>query len=186
MKKIIDTTIRLINEKGYSSISTNEIAREAKINISLLYRYFEGKPGIIKEIMRRGYTELFDKMELNALTQEKLPQFLKLFLSKYIKQHKKNRSLIIAIEMALLTNTELFQDFEYIRSELKLIPIISRVLTQLGYPEKENIDEISKLFLYTIDSIVHKHIIHGNIVAKDEDLVDFMAELILKFIDIKD
>ena len=186
MKKIIDTTIKLINEKGYNSISTNEIAREANINISLLYRYFEGKPGIIKEIISRGYAEFFEKANLDALTKENLPQFLKLFLSRYLEQHRKNRSLIVAMEMALLSNTELFKDFEYIRSELKLIPIISRILTQLGYPEKENIDQISKLFLYSIDSLVHKHIVYGKIVEKDEDLVDFMVELIRKFIDVKD
>ena len=42
------------------------------------------------------------------------------------------------------------------------------------------------LFLYYIDSLVHKHIVYGKIVEKDEDLVDFMVELIRKFIDVKD
>ena len=75
-----------------------------------------------------------------------------------------------------------FKDFEYIQNELKLVPLISTVLRQLGYPQKENLDEISKFLLFLIDSIIHRHIIYEGIFFNDEDLINFLAQIIIKFI----
>jgi AcrR family transcriptional regulator len=184
--KIISTTIKLIEKKGYSKISTNHISKEAGVSIGTLYYHFEnGKPDIIKEIIKRGYAEFLDEFKLKSLNQENLTLFLHDFLLRYIKQHKENKSLLIAIEMALLSNKELFQDLEYVYTELKLFPLISKVLLQIGYPKKDDIDKISKMLLYSIDTIVHRHVIYGDLVDTDEELVTFLVEFISRFIGLK-
>jgi AcrR family transcriptional regulator len=46
--RIIDTAIELISRKGYSEVSSREIAREADISVGTLYYHFkEGKPEIL-------------------------------------------------------------------------------------------------------------------------------------------
>lgn len=186
MDIIMNTTLRLINEKGYNNISTNEIAKEAYINISLLYRYFEGKPGIMKEITKQRYAEFLEEQQLNKITREKLPIELKRILKIYIKQHKNNVSLVKAMEMAFLENPSIFKDLDYVRTELKLVPLISDILIRAGYPEKEKVKELAALFLYSIDAIVHHHVIYGDIVDDDDKLVEFLSEIILKYVGIKE
>jgi len=182
-QEIIDTTIRMIQNKGYTKISTNHIAKEARVSIGTLYYHFpNGKPDIIKEIVKSGYAEFLEDITFNNLTIEKLPDFLKKFLRSYIIQHRENQSLIIAIEMAMLSEKELFEDMEYIQTELKLYPLISSLLLQVGYPDKENIDKISKFFLNAIDSLIHRYVLYENLAESDEELVAFLTDLILSFI----
>ncbi len=173
----------MIQEKGYNNISTNHIAKEASISIGTLYYHFEnGKPDIIKEIIKQGYAEFLEEINLKSLTIDNLPDFLKSFLSQYLEQHKQNKLLIIALESAFLSNRKLFQDYEYIQNELKLVPLISNVLKQLGYPDKENLNMISKFLLYSIDSIIHRHVISEDNLITDKDLINYLADMILKFI----
>ena len=182
-KEIIDTTIRMIREKGYNKISTNHIAKEARVSIGTLYYHFEnGKPDIIKEIIKSGYGEFLDETRFKDLTIENLPNFLKMFFTQYIKQHRENISLIEGFEIALLSEKDLFNDMEYIRNELRLYPLFSNVLKQLGYPDKENIDKISKFLLSCIDSTIHRHVIQENVAENDEELVEFLVELLLRFV----
>ncbi len=181
--RIIQISIQMIQEKDYNKITTNHIARKAGVSIGTLYYHFEnGKPDIIKEIVRRGYAEFLDEINLSNLTIETLPDFLKAFLKRYLEQHKENKSLLVAIEMAYLSNRKVFQDFEYIQNELKLVPLISRVLKQLGYPDKEDLEGISKFLLYSIDSIIHRHVICEDLLIKDEELVKTLSEMIFRFI----
>ncbi len=182
-QEIIDTTIQMIQEKGYNNISTNHIANKAKVSIGTLYYHFEnGKPDIVKELVKQGYAEFLNDVNLKNLTLERLPEFLKSFLNQYLEQHRQNKLLIIALESAFLSNRKLFQDFEYIQNELKLVPIISKVLRQLGYPNKENLNKISKFLLYSIDSIIHRHVISEDKLITDEDLVNNLAKLVFRFI----
>jgi AcrR family transcriptional regulator len=182
-KKILDTSIRMIQEKGYTNISTNHIAKKAGVSIGTLYYHFEnGKPDIIKEIVKQGYAEFLDDVNLKNITQEKFPEFLKSFLKRYIEQHKQNKLLLIALESAFLSNRNLFQDYDYIQNELKLVPLISQVLTQLGYPDKENLNKIGKFLLYSIDSIIHRHVISEDKFFTDEVLVNYLAKMISRFI----
>ena len=181
--RIIETSIQMIQERNYNKITTNHIAKKAGVSIGTLYYHFEnGKPDIIKEIVKQGYAEFLDEVNLSNLTIEKLPSFLRAFLRRYLEQHQENKSLLIAIEMALLSNKKVFQDFEYIRSELKLVPLISSVLKQLGYPDKEDLNGISKFLLYSIDSIIHRHVICEDLLINDEELVNNLSEMVLRFI----
>ncbi len=186
-KEIIETTIRMIQEKGYNNISTNHIAKETEVSIGTLYYHFEnGKPDIIKEIVKQGYTEFLDEIYIKRLTVDKFPDFLETFLNRYLEQHKQNKLLIIALETAFLSNRTLFQDYEYIQNELKLVPLISNLLKQLGYPDKENLKQVSKFLLYLIDSIIHHHVIYGESLLKDEELISNLSRMILKFVESKE
>ena len=185
-QEIINTTIRMIQEKGYNNISTNHIAKETGVSIGTLYHHFQkGKPDIVKELLRREYIEFLDENVIEALTPENLANFLQDLLTKYIQQHRNNIEMLIAIEIAMLTNKELFEEFEYIKSELKLISLISKVLKNLGYKNEDDINSRSQFLLNFIDCIIHRHVIYGMVVENDDKLVKFLEESILKFIGLK-
>ena len=81
-----------------------------------------------------------------------------------------------------LFQLSLFKNYEYIQNELKLVPLISKVLKQLGYSNKEDLNNVSKFLLYSIDSIIHRHVISEDKLLKDEDLVNYLAVMIMEFI----
>lgn len=181
--KIIETSIEMIEKEGYNNITTNHIAKKAGVSIGTLYYHFEnGKIDIIKEIIRRDYMNFIENPKLKNLKIENLLEFLKLFLAQYLKDHRKQESFILAFESAFLSNRQVFKDYLYIQDDLNFVPFISNLLNQLGYTKKKNLDQISSFLLFAIDSIVHRHIIYGKEMFEDKEIVEYLSEMIFKFI----
>jgi AcrR family transcriptional regulator len=63
-QRLIDATIEVLKNDGFASLGINAIAAQAKVNKALIYRYFDGLPGL----MRAAANEL-------DLTQTKLIDF---------------------------------------------------------------------------------------------------------------
>ena len=62
--EILETSLKLFNEFGSESISTNEIAKKTDISTGTLYYYFKNKEDIIIELfikMNKDYDEKFNK-----------------------------------------------------------------------------------------------------------------------------
>lgn len=49
-QKILDATLELLQQSGIEKISTNLIARQARVNIASLYKYFPDKYAILHEL----------------------------------------------------------------------------------------------------------------------------------------
>jgi len=60
---LMDTAARLILEKGYSKVSLELIAREARVAVRTIYVKFGGKEGLFKAILQRRRVEMFGSME---------------------------------------------------------------------------------------------------------------------------
>ncbi|TFF97959.1 MAG: TetR/AcrR family transcriptional regulator [Promethearchaeota archaeon] len=182
-EKIIETTRKMIEEEGYNNLNVNKIAKEAGVAIGTLYWHFKrGKPSILKEIVRKGYTDFLDDSILENINKDSFSKFIREFINKYIKQHQENRRLIIAVEYALLENQTLFEDVDYIRDELKLIDTVSKVIKKIDGDNKKDIYSLSKFIIYSLDCIVHRQVIYGDIVEDIDDLTDYLLEFVLKFI----
>lgn len=47
-QRLIDATIELLKNNGFASLGINAIAEQAKVNKALIYRYFDGLPGLMR------------------------------------------------------------------------------------------------------------------------------------------
>jgi AcrR family transcriptional regulator len=64
-KKVIESAVILFKVKGYHGTSIREIARSAKVNISSVSYYFNGKQGLLEEIIisfLEGYMEVCESI----------------------------------------------------------------------------------------------------------------------------
>ena len=52
-EKIIEATVKLIDEKGYKGATTREIAKKAGVNEVTLFRHFGSKKGIVEAIIEK-------------------------------------------------------------------------------------------------------------------------------------
>ncbi len=59
-KRILEAAVSLFAQKGFAAVGVREIAAEAGVNIAMISYYFEGKVGILKEILE----EFFDRYSL--------------------------------------------------------------------------------------------------------------------------
>lgn len=50
-QKVFDAAILIFNSKGYNGASVREIAEKANVNISLISYYFNGKKGLLEQLM---------------------------------------------------------------------------------------------------------------------------------------
>lgn len=71
--RILDAAISLFAQKGFAAVGVREIAAEAGVNIAMISYYFEGKVGILKEIMEeffRRYFLVFEGVDDRSRTPE--------------------------------------------------------------------------------------------------------------------
>ncbi|WP_026092519.1 forespore capture DNA-binding protein RefZ [Calidifontibacillus oryziterrae] len=50
-QKVFDAALTLFNSKGYNGTSVREIAKQANVNIALISYYFDGKKGLLEQLM---------------------------------------------------------------------------------------------------------------------------------------
>ncbi|MGA3852030.1 TetR/AcrR family transcriptional regulator [Bacillus pumilus] len=53
--RIIEAAIRLFNQKGFSGTSVREIAKEANVNVAHISYYFQGKGGLLEQLVSDFY-----------------------------------------------------------------------------------------------------------------------------------
>lgn len=90
-KRIIKSAATLIAKKGFSAVSVREITKSAKVNLAMVSYYFDGKTGILKEIISQFF-EAYEKAIEDSLSkrmslEKRITCFVKNLVS-YIKDHK--------------------------------------------------------------------------------------------------
>lgn len=79
-RRVLDATVKCVQNNGFHSTSMSEIANEANISIGIIYRYFENKEAIIEALVEQEIEERnikFDKLN-NTPDEELIRTFLKL------------------------------------------------------------------------------------------------------------
>lgn len=71
LQELMNTAATLFREKGYSKVSLELIAREARVAVRTIYVKFGGKAGLFKELIMRKRAEFFATME--SLEESKRP-----------------------------------------------------------------------------------------------------------------
>lgn len=78
-QKILDASLSLFAEKGYSATSINMIAKKAGISKGLIYNYFESKEELITTILNSGIDEVLSVFDTNndgVLTDDEFVYFI--------------------------------------------------------------------------------------------------------------
>lgn len=53
-QKLVEATARVLAKQGFSKLGVNAIAREARLDKVLIYRYFDGLPGLMNAYAKQG------------------------------------------------------------------------------------------------------------------------------------
>ena len=100
---ILQVTCDLLVERGFSGLSTREIARRANCNIATVYRYFGSTNDIVN-----GISELFDHMSSQLIKGDSLESVIRFFLTSLTEEVRQN-TWILHAEAGIMTDKELIQ-----------------------------------------------------------------------------
>jgi AcrR family transcriptional regulator len=106
---ILAVSCELLEERGFSGLSTREIARRANCNIATVYRYFDGVNDIIKalgEPFLLGISDLFDQMSSNLIRGDSLDSVVQFFIEFLTKELEENKWVLHA-EAGIMTDLDL-------------------------------------------------------------------------------
>lgn len=145
-EKIIETFIKLFNEKGCLNTSTRHIADELGISVGNLYYHFKNKEDILIEIFI-NYVNIIFK-EINAIDYEKDEMFL--------------------LKDFLLNNLETDIKYRFLRFELNLLLI--------SFPKFKNImEEQLQNEIEMLKKLLNHQIFYGYIRTMDENEMNFLV-----------
>lgn len=143
--KIIETSVKLFNEKGCLNTSTRHISNELGISVGNLYYHFKNKEEILIEIFLRYVNAVFKEISFLNHSQDEI-FLLKNFLVDTLDSNIEYRFLHLELNLLLIS----FSKFKTIMQEqLKLeIKMIKELLYhQMKYGYLKQINEIEIEFL---------------------------------------
>ena len=95
-KCILQAAAKLFSRMGLSKTSIRDIARESKLNISMVSYYFGGKEGLYKELMQSFAKEIqsdmrerLDHLQKQQMSKELFVSQIKIMLEKMILMNQK-------------------------------------------------------------------------------------------------
>jgi AcrR family transcriptional regulator len=94
-QRIFNAALSLFACKGYAAVGIREIAKAAKVNISMINYYYEGKIGILKAIVNECYERYYEAV--GAIYDENVSpeDGVRDVIRKVIDFHRKNWELIM-------------------------------------------------------------------------------------------
>lgn len=131
-KRILAAAISLFAQKGFAAVGVREIAAEAVVNIAMISYYYDGKIGILKEIMEEffnKYSLVFEGIDDESKTPEDCVRGLIHNIVQFVRENT---------ELTMVSYNELPLDIPEI-AELKaeritaIINRISGLVLRMGF-----------------------------------------------------
>jgi len=181
IKKIYEIFFKLVLEEGFHKASTNKIAKEAKISIGTLYHHFpEGKKGIIRKYFENSVETSFNLEEFKKFNMSNIASVFRQFALNVLRNHKENKAYNIAFRSAILSDESLAQAHKERVVEISTGIVKELQETSEFFKSREKKRLIrSFVFIYNIiNAIIYHHIVFMDLFQNDEDLIDYVSNLL--------
>ncbi len=181
IKKIYETFFKLVLEEGFHKASTNKIAKEAKISIGTLYHHFpEGKKEIIREYFENSVETSFDFEEFKKFNMSNIASVFRQFTLNVLRNHKENKAYNVAFRSAILSDESLAQAHKerVVEISTEIVKELQETSEFFKSREKKRLIR-SFVFIYNIiNAIIYHHIVFMDLFQNDEDLIDYVSNLL--------
>lgn len=145
-ERILKVAASLFAQKGYTAIGVREIAKEAEVNISMISYYFQGKEGVLKEIINRFF-DIYAKVYKDSFDENKtIDENLRTLVTNMVHIFREHTNIIKIgyLEMsyeipeitelktekikAIIANISVFQQFDISKEQhAKIMSVIGPV-----------------------------------------------------------
>jgi AcrR family transcriptional regulator len=129
---IMDAALKVISERGYHGTSIAAIAKESGVSKGLMYNYFSSKEELLVEIMKEGYSRVFEKFVINEnLAPEE--NVMKLITVTFDVMEEMKET--IRIYFSIMMETEVFNLVKELLNELSepFMEDFAKLMAGLGF-----------------------------------------------------
>ena len=182
IERIIEATKKMIEEKGYMGTNTNRIAEAAGVSIGLLYKYFPaGKLDIAHEISLRYHSPIADSIQhinMMEITKPGFREKLVHALLDWIEIHRRNAQFIRAMDIATLLNPFLH------KGTAEMVRKTAEKGQPFLWPDEASttngpdLKELTLLLFHTVESVVLRHVTAMQVCSSDQQLAEFLADIV--------
>lgn len=175
-ERILSSAMRLICEKGFFQMTTNEIAKAAGISIGSLYSYFSDKDTILAELLERHHNHFMTvfqtlNTEMNRrLYTENLQEWLRRLVKKLIDLHLCVKDFNKALEELYYAKKDVAAVLDLHREEIRKV-----VLELLGRNQDrvkaDDLEAASVVIVDFIDALVDR-IVFKSTPVEEERILD--------------
>ena len=169
---------RLVEERGFDSISVSEVAEEASISVGGLYRYIKTKNDLLELVCDEINLELLEQMKAAADAEKGIRNKLKAAISHYWLKHWKASAAIIVAYREYQSFSKAASQ-RYARQEREIVEYLADLI-RAGVLVEEFRDVDARLLAYEIILLAHMRALKAHAV-KDKD-PDFVLEEHLELI----
>jgi AcrR family transcriptional regulator len=165
MEIIKRVTMDFLKERSYMEISINKIAEASGINIGQIYRYFpNGKPDILIAI---GNDTAQEGTPDPALPEHRDPRaYLSTLIRFYVETHRKNRAVLSSLQAVFLTHPE----------------ALETLVERFGVRDATQKKAAARRIFHLLDTMIHRQVLETKVTPSDEELVDFLADVVLAYL----
>jgi len=175
---VIQATVALIEEKGYSGFSVNEIPERTNLSIGTVYRYFpNGKSDILHEIITRNNQALMEMIFQEGSEEETFNDFWKRVIASYIRGHREGLFSLTAMEYSFGAEPQFKEVLAPMVAEAfkKLVGQIRNFGAFPKLSEKTLFERVTLVFGFL--GLLAKAPPTTSLFKSDEQLVDYLMEL---------
>ncbi|MEY9837903.1 TetR family transcriptional regulator [Streptacidiphilus sp. EB103A] len=89
-ERILDSCAELLDEVGYTGLTTKEVARRAQVPIGTLYQFFPGVEGLLGALAERNLEHFTDRLarRVEAEQPDRMGALVDLAVEEYVAMHR--------------------------------------------------------------------------------------------------
>lgn len=186
---ILEAAATLLGERGYEQTTTHQIAASANVSVGALYRYFDSKQAILRELYAAQITGLrhraLEEFSLTDLVSKDLPQLLRETLTLVFRIYAERPGLRRVLaeqsrkipELAELRRSLEVEVYQGVRQILQAAPNVTLNDREVG----------AYLISLFIESLMDDYLLYhrgegGGGLFDDARVIDAASELVLRFV----
>jgi AcrR family transcriptional regulator len=181
--RIKQSTLQLFEKRGYAGTTMSAIAKEADVNIALVYRYFpRGKIDIILAVG----ADILEQVQTGFdVSPSQTPRdALRSLVRQMIDTHRKHKTLLKAMKVEFLSKKDVYEEEEFaiLTGGVEAPLGFSKLITALGFKDVANPEEVGRRVFHLIDGLIHRHVLIVRIDEDDDRVAEFIADLVLSYL----
>ncbi len=188
INKILLTSLKLIQSKGYDNVSTNHIAEKAGVAIGTVYKYFpKGKLDILRTIYKKVLEQGIEESEPEPIDLKKIEDlrtstYYKDNLLKNISDHREFKSFIEAYELECLSNKSFYLELKGTYFESRILNEAIKKMFNESIEDVETFKERLYLISQIKDILIHRHVLFPDLFESDQELANLIIEITIAII----
>lgn len=142
---LLDAAIAVFSERGYDAATTKEVAKRAGVSEALITRYFEGKKGLLLEIVKSFSQEMPEDTPASLPWTKDLKEELKQLFAFHCRQHETNAAFMKVVLSRAIVDPELGKQVGAIVHNRKLPVLQTRLRHYLENSDPSQSEAIEAL-----------------------------------------